>query len=243
MKPHRAAAALLAIAAMAHGQPTGQNLYLGQCSFCHGQSGEGGRGAPLARPKLRQAPDDETLRRIVRRGIPGTGMPGSWLNEAEARLVADYVRGLGRLPAAVVPGDASRGETIYNGKGGCAACHTIGGRGGAFGPDLTGIGSKRSAAHLRASVADPAAEVARDFLFVRAVTRAGRTVEGVRVNEDSFSIQVREVQGALHSFWKAELRELKSDAARSAMPGYRGRLSEAELDDLAAYLAGLREAE
>ena len=61
-----------------------------------------------------------------------------------------------------------------------------------------------------------------------------------RVNEDSFSIQVRDPQGKLHSFLKSELTELQKDWGKSAMPSYKGLLTDPELTDLVAYLASQR---
>jgi cytochrome c1 len=58
------------------------------------------------------------------------------------------------------------------------------------------------------------------------------------VNEDTFSIQVRDLAGNLHSYWKADLAELQKDRGKSPMPAY-GKLASAELDDLVAYLASL----
>lgn len=220
----------------------GERLYLTQCAMCHGQNGEGGRGPTLARPKLLHAPDDDALRSVIRGGIAGTGMPGARLTEAELRELAAHVRKLGRVQPIVLAGDPKRGEELYRTKGACAACHMLAGNGGAFGPDLTGIGASRSPQHLRESLVDPAADFPRGFAWVRAVTRAGRSVTGVRVNEDTFSIQLRDVAGTLHSFWKAELRELRKELTKSPMPSYREKLTPAELDDLVAYLASLQEA-
>src|SRR5262245_36397717 len=94
-------------------QPSGEAIYTSQCAICHGQRGEGGRGAPLARATLRHAPDDAALQRLIRRGIPGAGMPGTWLNEAELKEVAAHVRSLGRgVAPAAVPGDRAKGEAI-----------------------------------------------------------------------------------------------------------------------------------
>ncbi len=222
--------------------PIGEAIFTSQCAICHGQRGEGGRGPALTRAKLRHAPDDEALKRIVRRGLPGTGMPGTWLNEGELIAVAAHVRSLGQAmgAAAAIPGDRPRGEAIYRGKGGCAKCHTVNGRGGAFGPDLTGIGARRSADHLRQSVIDPAADVPPDFVRLRAVTSAGgRAITGARVNEDTFSVQIRDAGGVVHSFWKTELRELQKEPGKTSMPVFRGVFTAAELDDLVAYLAGL----
>ncbi len=216
----------------------GERLYLTQCAMCHGPNGEGGGGPTLARPTLRQAPDDDALRTVIRSGIAGTGMPGTRLVEAELRDLVAYVRKLGRVPQVVLPGEAKRGAALYARD--CASCHMIAGRGGAFGPDLTGIGARRSPQHLRESLVNPAADVPRGYAFVRAVTRDGKTLTGVRVNEDTFSLQFRDAKDTLHSVWKAELREFKKELRKSPMPSYRS-LSATELDDLVAYLASLQE--
>ena len=210
---------------------SGEDIYLSQCALCHGAGGEGGRGPTLARPKLRHAPDEETLFRVIRRGIPNSGMPATGLAEREIRLVMEHVRALGRVAAPVrPPGDPQRGQQIYAGKGQCAGCHQ------AFGPDLSGIGERRSVAHLRTSLTDPAADVPAGFMLVEAVTPGGRKVSGARLNEDTFSLQLLDASGNVRSFWKSELRAWKRLPGQSPMPSYRGVLSETELDDLVAFL-------
>jgi putative heme-binding domain-containing protein len=220
----------------------GERLYLSQCAMCHGPTGEGGSGPSLARPKLPRALDDAALRNVIRGGLAGTGMPGTRLAEAELRELAVYVRKLGQVQPAVLLGDPKRGAEIYRTKGACADCHTLYGQGGAFGPDLTGVGASRSPQHLRESLLNPAADFPRGFAFIRAVTRDGQAITGVRINEDTFSIQLRDAAGMLHSFWKAELRDFRKDLKTSPMPSYRAKLTPGELDDLVAYLASLQEA-
>ena len=63
----------------------------------------------------------------------------------------------------------------------------------------------------------------------------------VRVNEDTFSIQIREATGAVHSFFKSELSELHKDFGKSPMPAYTSTFTKDQLDDLVAYLMSLRE--
>jgi len=169
-------------------------------------------------------------------------MPGSPLTDREVQLVVAHVRKLGRAAGNPPVGDAVRGEQIYNSKGGCTGCHTIRGRGGAFGPDLTSIGERRSAAHLRESLVNPAAEIAPGFLYVRAVASDGQSVAGARVNEDTFSIQIRDAGGKVHSLWKSEATAIHKDVGTSPMPGYAKVLSAGELDDLVAFLVRLQEA-
>ncbi|MBM3757405.1 MAG: c-type cytochrome [Acidobacteria bacterium] len=222
---------------------TGESIYLTQCSICHGQRGEGGRGAILAKPKLLHAPDDRALQRVIRRGISGTGMPGTGLADSEIELVAAYVRSLGRVRQAPLPGNPERGRAIYNGRAGCAACHMIDARGGSHGPELTTVGAIRGGDYLRESLVNPEADITRGYVFVRAVTRDKRVVTGTRVNADTFTIQLRDPAGVVHSFIKSELAELNIDLRKSTMPSYRGKLSAEELDDLVAWLATLQGAQ
>ena len=81
--------------------------------------------------------------------------------------------------------------------------------------------------------------VERDDL-VTEVDVLEREVVGVRINEDTFSIQVRDVAGDVHSFWKSELATLEKHWGETPMPTYEGALSGDELDDLVAYLVSLR---
>lgn len=231
----------------------GRKLFETHCALCHGPHGEGGKGPTLAQPNLPRASDDQSLLRIISLGIPNTEMPQAKMERAEIESVAKYVRSLGSHPYERTSGDISRGARIYASKGGCAQCHMIHGQGGIFGPDLSDVGRRRSVAYLWRALVDPNADVPQsyspwrqdvslpeNFLFVRLTTREGRELAGVRVNEDTFSIQIRDATGAIHSFLKSELAELHKDFGKSPMPSYATVLSINELDDLTAYLASLR---
>ena len=219
----------------------GKRLYQEHCSLCHGGRGDDGPAANLAVPKLPHAPDDESLARLITEGFEGTDMPPAYgVTDSEVQQLVAYVRSLGRAAGQNVPGNASRGEKLYRAKGNCAQCHMLQGQGGRQGPDLSDIGVRRGPAHLRASVVDPEAALPHQFLLVQVHTKDDRTITGVRLNEDSFSIQVRDQDDIVHSFWKRELAELRKDFGKSSMPSYRGVFTEAELDDLVALLVSLR---
>jgi putative heme-binding domain-containing protein len=221
----------------------GQRLYRGHCALCHGQTAEGGRGPNLAVPNLRRAADNAALFRVIQQGVPGSEMDGAWqLTEREVWQVAAYLRSLGRVAAEPLPGNAARGKRVYA-DAGCAACHVIQGAGTGLGPELSEIGARRSAAYLRQSLLDPGMSAPEGFLLIRAVTRAGREIRGVRVNEDSFTLQLRDLDGRFHSLRKPALKEIKKLFGESPMPSYRGNLSDTQLDDLVAYLAILRGAQ
>ena len=66
-----------------------------------------------------------------------------------------------------------------------------------------------------------------------------RTVMGVRVAEDTFTIQVIDEAGRHRSFRKSELREFQLLPEESMMMSYAD-FTDQELDDLVAYLATLR---
>lgn len=221
---------------------TGEQLFKNHCALCHGLNGGGGRGPMLTQAKLSRAPDDAALLKVIEDGIRGTEMPGAdSMSEREMKQTAAYVRSLGRAPQKPVPGDPTRGAEIYRGKGNCATCHSIKGEGGIAGPDLAGIGGRRSAGYLRESLVDPGAAVPEGYLLVTVVTKDGRNVTGVRVNEDSFSLQIRDDSGRSYSFWKSEIAQINKQRGKSPMPSYKGQLSENELTDLVAHLASLKE--
>jgi putative heme-binding domain-containing protein len=217
----------------------GRKIFESQCALCHGQTGGGGRGPALNRPKLEKAPDDDALRRVISNGFDRE-MPGAWqLNPREVANVAGYVRSLGTIPPEALTGDAARGARIFATRG-CPGCHIVSGKGEGFGPELSDIGARRSSAFLRQTVRRPADSLPDGFQYIAVSTAGGAAARGIRVNEDTFTIQLKDSSGRFHSFRKAELKELRRLAHETPMPSYESQLNAAELEDLIAYLAGLR---
>jgi cytochrome c oxidase cbb3-type subunit 3 len=212
-----------------------KRVFDANCAGCHGPEGVGGKGPALAVPKLPRARTNEELAGIIANGIPGTLMPPSWhLGFTGITLATVYVRKLGATATPPkVDGDTAHGQAIFTTKG-CTGCHATG-----YGPDLSSIGARRTAASLRESITDPAAEVSEEYLLVIAVTREGKKVQGLRANEDTFTIQIVEPSGKFVSFRKDALAKLDKRAGESPMPSYKA-LSETELRDLVAYLSSLR---
>ncbi|MGH9838581.1 MAG: c-type cytochrome [Blastocatellia bacterium] len=217
----------------------GKKIYNNQCALCHGIGGAGSRGPALDRPKLQRAATMADLIKVIQEGVPDSEMPGFWsLNNREVRQVAGYVRSLGRVQTVKLPGDAARGKPLFETN--CAACHVVRGQGGVAGPELTEIGARRSPAYLRAALLDPNATTPEGFLVVSVTAAGGQRLRGVRVNEDSFSIQLRDASNRIHSFRKSDLQDIKKEFGVSTMPSYKDAFTAAELDDLIAYLASLR---
>jgi cytochrome c oxidase cbb3-type subunit 3 len=236
-------------AALAFGQQTptaediaaGKRVYDSQCALCHGIGGTGGRGPALTLPKLRHAEDTADLVKLIINGIDGSGMPAFWfLGEAPVTQVAVYVKSLGTgAQTETLPGNVEHGKAVYVANG-CVGCHVAGGVGSSYGPELTDIGARRSATFLRDTIMDPGSTIPDEFVMVRATPRQGAVISGVRLNEDSFTIQLRDRAGRFYSFRKQELADVNKDFGKSPMPAYRGKLSDSDLDDLVAWLASLR---
>jgi putative heme-binding domain-containing protein len=149
-----------------------------------------------------------------------------------------YVKQLGRQSAAEpMTGDAASGAAVYA-RLGCAQCHAINGQGGFTGPDLSDVGAKRAVRHLRESVVNPGADLPLDFRTVVVVTPEAKSISGIHLNEDEYSIHLRDMSGNLRSFLKRELKEVRIPR-ESLMPAY-ATLSKGDLDNLVAYLASLR---
>lgn len=224
----------------------GKRFFMQHCARCHGVKGEGGTGPRLAMPVLDRAKNDPALFNIIKGGIPGTGMPGNWmLSNSETRQVASYVRFLGSNNPVAHKGNVENGKSIYQ-KGDCTKCHIDRGTGGSLGPELTAVGKRRGPEYLRNAIRYPGTDLPLDsggfklHLFIRVITSSGNEVRGMRVNEDTFSIQIRDEENRLHSYRKHSLKELHREPRQSFMPSFDETLSATEINDLVAYLLELR---
>ena len=218
----------------------GARLYDAQCTTCHGATGDGVGGVDLRSGKFRNAVTDQDLVRVVTTGIPGTGMLAFRFDPSELAGIVAYLRNMNTFDrGSVTVGDAGRGRTVVGGKGACVRCHRIGEQGSRVAPELTDIGALRSAASLLRSLTDPSSQMMPINRPVRAVTRDGKTINGRRLNEDTYTVQLIDDQERLVSLVKADLREY-TILTSSPMPSYRDQLTADEIADIVAYLLSLK---
>src|SRR5262249_13454766 len=214
--------------------------YDAQCTTCHGANGDGVGGVDLRSGKFRNAATDPDLRRVITTGIPGTGMLAFSFDTAELDGIVAYLRNMNTFDlSSVKPGDAGRGRALFERQGGCVRCHRVDGRGARVAPDLSDVGAVRSASSLERSLVDPTSQMMPINRPVRAVTRDGRTINGRRLNEDTYTVQLLDEQEQLVSLVKADLREY-TILTTSPMPSYKQTLKPDELADLLAYLLSLK---
>ena len=218
----------------------GYRVYSATCVQCHGANGDGISGVDLRRGVFRRANTDEDLARVITAGVPGAGMPPFKLEPAELTGIVAFIRAGFDQTASVRVGDAARGGAVFDGKGGCTACHRVRGRGALTAPDLSGIGLLRTVASLQRSLLDPTSGMVPANRPLHVVTKSGETVDGRRLNEDTYSVQLLDARGRLRSLAKSDVRTL-TYATTSPMPSYATRLSADEVADVVAFLASLRE--
>jgi putative heme-binding domain-containing protein len=217
--------------------------------YCHGFGARGGvRGPDLTTGSWSHGGSDSELTDTIKDGVPGTAMPPNNLTSDEIWQIVAYLRTL-EQPIAPATGDAKRGEALFFGTARCSSCHIVNGRGGLLGPELSTVGSARSRAYLVESIREPGRQLTRNRAFgdltlkydtVTAVTADGRTIVGVPMNEDTFTVQLMDTSERVHSLDKKTLKSLRHES-RSLMPAYGAdRLGNADLDDVIAYLQSLR---
>jgi len=224
----------------------GKDIFAGTCAGCHGVDGSGSNGPNIRGVGAAMGPEWVYAR--IRGGIIGTGMPAfTALDDATVWKIVDYVLTLGHEDAGVATGDAAKGKELYDANK-CAACHATG-----AGPDLSHIGVQRSILSLTKTLTDPGANLPLDmnlqeratytaYVVYRVVMNDGKSFEGMRVNEDSFTLQLRDAAGNLHSVQKFDVKSVEPEPGKSFMPSYKDTLTPAQINDLVAYLSSLGEA-
>ncbi len=218
----------------------GARVYGTQCSQCHGVNGDMVTGVDLRRGLFRRASSDEDLAQVVLKGVPGAGMPPFPLQPAELTGIIAYIRAGFDRTSTVNIGSAAKGREVYDGKGGCGSCHRVNGRGPRAAPDLSDIGLARTPAALQRSILAPSTGMMPINRPVRVVMKDGRTINGRRLNEDTYTVQLIDERERLHSIAKADVRTLVVETV-SPMPSYADRLTPAEVSDLIGYLLTLKE--
>jgi PQQ-dependent dehydrogenase (methanol/ethanol family) len=248
--------ALFANLASAQTADAGRRPYQARCVGCHGEDGSGGGHGPnivdVRRPR---ATSKDEVRDLILKGIPNGGMPAFQISTAEADAIAVFVMSL-KAPAAAAasagtaaPGDPAAGESFFTGKGSCAACHMVRGRGGVLGPDLSAIGRDRRPEQIEQKLRDPEAAPAAPAgrggrggrsgpPAYRAVTvrmRNGQSIRGIAKNESAFDLQLLGVDGKLHLLNKDQVTDVVRE--KTLMP--KVAASPDELRNLVAYLSRL----
>jgi putative heme-binding domain-containing protein len=219
----------------------GRRLFVANCALCHGPDGGSVPGVELGRGKFRMASNDEGLKNIIRKGIPGTAMPPHTFTDFQIGTVIAYMHFMASSSAdtTAAGGNPAKGKAVFEGKGGCTSCHRVRGVGSRLGPELTDIGTLRRAVELQKSLLEPDAEVLPQNRYYRVATKDGTTITGRLLNQDAFTVQLLDPREHLVTYSKSNLAAY-AFVDKSPMPSYKGKLSPEELADVVSYLVSLK---
>ena len=216
----------------------GSKTFAVVCGGCHGLDGRGSDRAPGIAMGRAQRLSDVEIFGIIQHGITGTGMPSFHsLADSEIKSVVAYLRTLqGAKQTVSLPGDARRGKALFLGKAGCSSCHMAAGQGGFIASDLSGYARTHSVEETRSAITSPNANVDRLARTATVTTLGGEKYVGRVRNEDNFSFQMQDMDGAFHFFSKSDIQEVEY-SSQSLMPAnYGSILAVGELNDLISYL-------
>ena len=137
-------------------------------------------------------------------------------------------------------GDAVNGGKIYARQElNCSACHTIQGKGGSVGPDLSALGTAQPLEFIIGAILYPNREVKEGFVAFEVTTRDGESHQGYILAENGQELTMKDV--AIGKEVRLSKKEIASRVQRgSVMPeGLADTLTRAEFRDLVRYLSGL----
>lgn len=225
-------------------------IFASNCAGCHGLDGRGAERAPniADSPKVQRLSDAQ-ISQIIENGISGTGMPAFHsLESSDVESLVAYLRKLqGTKGTAKLPGDPSRGETVFFGKAGCSGCHMVSGKGGFIASDLSAYARTHGAEQIRSAITNAALNGAalnsdRQARLVTVAIRGGEKYIGRIRNEDNFSIQLQTLDGTFHFLSKSDL-EAPEYSSQAMMPAdYASTLTSNELTDVVSYLMSVANA-
>jgi mono/diheme cytochrome c family protein len=205
----------------------GKAIYIRECVTCHGAkargAGGGQDGTDLVRSLvLLHDRYGNELGPFLKKGHPmQSGAASSTLNPAQVQDLANFLhqrfedtlhREPFSKPLNVLTGDATAGQTYFNGEGKCATCHSATG-------DLAHIASRYDPPALQLKFLFPrtarfgrgAAGSAKPVM-VTVTESNGETVTGELVRMDDFTIALRSGDGQYRSWTRTpELKVQKSD--------------------------------
>lgn len=168
---------------------------------------------------------DKELQERVTRMFPGsTAQPTGRLREEVQRLLA---------VVAAQPGTPKAGRELFAQH--CARCHTLFGKGGNVGPELTTY-PRHDAANLLLHIVDPSAEIRESYGSSIATMSDGRQLTGVVVDQDKQILVLRGADGKESILARSEIEELEGEKLSLMPEGLLNRFTDEQVRDLFAYL-------
>lgn len=136
-------------------------------------------------------------------------------------------------------GDPQLGKMVFQSSWAiCQTCHQVDGWGGIIGPDLSHIGSSKSAEQLVRAIVEPSAEIAPEWQGWFVTTQKGETHYGRQIDVGLHSVELMLLDGEFVTF--KEPKDYGISPNSLMPPGLQNNLSAAEFNDLIHYLVSLK---
>ena len=219
----------------------GMGAYRVRCADCHGMDARGIRGPDITQVWARGR-TNARLFSTIRSGIAATEMPAfpaPRTSDLDIWRILAYLKTISAsAPSAAAPGSAGAGRSLFAGN--CLGCHKVGESGGSLGPDLSRIGASRARAAMARQIRGSVGDFRTGYAPVTLTTPSGEEIRGVKKNEDLFSVQIMDNRERIQGYLREDMKAV-TDEKQSAMPAFGpDRLTDAQLDDLLAYLESLQ---
>jgi PQQ-dependent dehydrogenase (methanol/ethanol family) len=215
-----------------------KQTYLKLCSGCHGDDARGTQQGPglAGNPWVRKR-SPQSLRNVIRKGIPAAGMPPFDLPDSTLDTLVAMIASLNASAAkSSVPGDPAAGKQFFFGKGQCASCHMVYGEGSPIGPDLSDVALEMTVDEIREALSQPDRRIAPGYGLVTLQLRNGQTLRGFARSRTDFDLALQDLTGVLHPLSLDKVAGV-TDEDRSHMPPVKA--SADELQHLIAFLSRL----
>jgi putative heme-binding domain-containing protein len=123
---------------------------------------------------------------------------------------------------------------------GCSKCHTVQGRGGKIGPDLSRIGGTFTREKLIDSILEPSREISPQFTNWSMISTDGKVYAGMIVDENEGKTVLGQSDGQTITLKTADVEERTPQTASVMPEKLEERLTVQEFRDLLAFLQSLK---
>jgi putative membrane-bound dehydrogenase-like protein len=164
--------------------------------------------------------------------IEGIGKGGKKAQQRDA-LIAD---------AMSRTGNAAKGQEMFldEKRANCIKCHTVNGKGGNVGPDLSSIGATKDKRYLIDSVLEPSKDIGNGYQPMKVTLKTGKVMFGVILNEAGEGFDLAMADAHREPIKTADVKD-KTPVKESIMPeGQADAMTRDEFVDLITYLTTLK---
>ena len=146
-------------------------------------------------------------------------------------------------PDFLAGGDAEAGRRIFfhPQSAGCYKCHTVHGRGGKVGPDLSAIGRTQNRKRMAESILEPSKEIAPQFTTWTLVMKSGKVHSGIFLGDTRDNVQrIGTTEGNVLELPPGQIDARKPHNTSIMPQKLVERLTAGEFRDLLAFLETLK---